>query len=149
MVSVHDVAAYLLKKHGSMTAVKLQKLLYYCQAWSLVWDEKPLFRARIEAWANGPVVPDVYVLHRGLFKITAWDGNPSALNLSQKETVDAVLKFYGDKTSQWLSDLTHQEAPWREARKGLDPGDHGSCTISHASMAEYYSGIQATHSASK
>ena len=34
------------------TSWKLQKLVYYCQAWSLVWDEEPLFEARIEAWAN-------------------------------------------------------------------------------------------------
>lgn len=149
MVSVHDVAAYILKKQGPITAMKLQKLLYYCQAWSLVWDEKPLFRARIEAWANGPVVPDVYARHRGQFKVTEWVGNASALNLRQKETVDAVLKYYGDKNSQWLSDITHQEEPWRNARKGLSPNDRGSCVISHSSMAEYYSGIQAMQSASQ
>jgi len=50
-LSVHDVAAYILKKQGEMSAMKLQKLVYYSQAWSLVWDEKPLFRAQIEAWA--------------------------------------------------------------------------------------------------
>ena len=37
MASAHDVAAYILKKLGPMTAMKLQKLVYYCQAWSLVW----------------------------------------------------------------------------------------------------------------
>lgn len=142
MVTVHDVAAYILKKQGSMTAMKLQKLVYYCQAWSLVWDEQPLFRSKIEAWANGPVVPELYERHRGQFKITAWDGHPSALNQKQKETVEAVLRVYGNKPSQWLSDLTHQEAPWKEARAGLIPGERGSRVISHASMAEYYSGLQ-------
>lgn len=144
MVSVHDVAAYILKKSGTMTAMKLQKLIYYCQAWSLVWDEKPLFRSKIEAWANGPVVRDLYEKHRGVFKISEWEGNPSALNVKQKETVDAVLKFYGDKSSQWLSDLTHQEEPWRKARAGFAPGELGYSEITHASMAEYYSGVQAS-----
>ncbi len=85
MVTVHDVAAYILKKHGPLTAMKLQKLVYYCQAWSLVWDEHPLFRSKIEAWANGPVVSDLYTRHRGQFKVATWDGHPSALNRTQKE----------------------------------------------------------------
>ena len=49
MANVFDVAACILKQKGPMTAMKLQKLLYYSQAWSLVWDEKPLFPERIEA----------------------------------------------------------------------------------------------------
>jgi len=141
MVSVHDVAAYILKKQGPITAMKLQKLVYYCQAWSLVWDEKPLFRSKIEAWANGPVVPDLYERHRGQFKVAKWEGVPSALNQTQKETVDAILGSYGDKPSQWLSDLTHQEDPWKEARAGLAPGERGSRVITHASMAEYYGSL--------
>ena len=36
--SALDVAKYILKEHGEMTAMKLQKLVYYCQAWSLVWE---------------------------------------------------------------------------------------------------------------
>jgi len=50
MASVHDVACYILKKQSPMTTMKLQKLVYYCQAWSLVWDEKPLFKERMDAW---------------------------------------------------------------------------------------------------
>ncbi len=56
-VSVESVAAYILSQHGKLSAMKLQKLVYYCQAWSLVWDEAPLFQEQIQAWANGPVVP--------------------------------------------------------------------------------------------
>lgn len=140
MATAHDVAAYILQKKGEMTAMKLQKLVYYSQAWSLVWDEEPLFRDRVEAWVNGPVIPALYRLHRGTFKVSTWpEGDPGALSPKQRETVDAVLTYYGDKSSQWLSDLTHREAPWNEARKGLDPGDASKREISHASMAEYYS----------
>lgn len=142
MATAHDVAAYILQKAGEMTAMKLQKLVYYSQAWSLVWDEEPLFRDRIEAWANGPVVPALYAEHRGQFRVSSWrKGNPSKLAPKQRESVDAVLRYYGDKTSQWLSDLTHREAPWAEAREGLGPGERGSRVISHASMAEYYGSL--------
>jgi uncharacterized phage-associated protein len=139
MVSVHDVAAYIIEKNGSMTAMKLEKLVYYSQAWSLVWDESPLFRERIQAWAAGPVVPALYYRHRGQYEITHWDGNPAALSQAQRDSVDAVLRFYGTKTSQWLSDLTHSEEPWINARAGLAPLERGDREITLDSMAEYYS----------
>jgi uncharacterized phage-associated protein len=143
MATVHDVAAYILSKQGPMTAMKLQKLLYYSQAWSLVWEDKPLFKARIEAWANGPVIPEVYREHRGAFTLNKqWaKGDPSALDAKERQTVTAVLKFYGDKTSQWLSNLTHQEAPWVDARRGIAPGERGENVISIEAMAAYYSNL--------
>ena len=139
--TVHDVAAYILNKLGTMTAMKLQKLVYYCQAWSLVWDERPMFTEPIEAWSNGPVVRSLYDRHRGKFNVTKWDGDPKRLDKDQRETIDAVLKFYGNKSSQWLSDLTHQERPWAEARWGIPLGERGNKQITHAAMMEYYSSL--------
>ena len=142
MANVHDVAAYILARQGRMTTMKLQKLVYYSQAWALVWDEKPLFPERIEAWANGPVVPDLYARHRGFFEVEGWQGDPRALEGWQTETIDAVCSLYGDKASQWLSDLTHMEAPWRDAREGLPPGARGNNEITPAALSEYYGGLQ-------
>jgi len=122
--------------------MKLQKLIYYCQAWSLVWDEEPLFDESIEAWANGPVVRELYARHKGQFNISTWKrGDKSKLSKKQKDTINSVLKYYGDKSSQWLSDVTHKEDPWKEARKGLGPNMKGDHIISHASMMEYYSSL--------
>lgn len=143
MASVHDVASYIMKKAGPMTAMKLQKLVYYAQAWSLVWDDKPLFRARIEAWANGPVVPLLYEHHRGRFKLSTWPkGDPEKIVGEQRDTVDSVLGYYGDKSSFWLSQLTHREDPWRDSRRGLAPGERGNAEISLSSMAEYYGSLE-------
>ncbi|MEA2237046.1 MAG: hypothetical protein QOC81_1770 [Thermoanaerobaculia bacterium] len=148
MATAHDVANYILKKLGRMTAMKLQKLVYYSQAWSLVWDERPLFPSRIEAWINGPVAPNLYEVHRGQFDVKEWPkGDSGKLTAVQRETVDAVLDFYGDKSSQWLSDLTHSEQPWKDARRGLAPTDRGGNEITHASMHEYYSSVASTQQA--
>lgn len=142
MPSVFDVAAAILERHGEMTTMKLQKLVYYCQAWSLVWDEEPLFDEQVQAWANGPVVPELYRAHKGKFKISEMSqGSPSALSPSQHETVSAVLSHYGDKPSQWLSDLTHMERPWKDAREGLSPGERGENEITLDAMAEYYGAL--------
>ena len=143
MVSALDVAAYILDKSGPLPAMKLQKIVYYSQAWSLVWDEQPLFRDRIEAWAYGPVVPRLFRAHRGRFKVGSIPGDASRLDEDQRETVEAVISFYGDKSSQWLSDLTHLEAPWSEAREraGLDNGERGSAQIKLDDMEQYYSSL--------
>ncbi|MDA1013270.1 MAG: DUF4065 domain-containing protein [Planctomycetota bacterium] len=137
-----DVAAYILEKCGSVTHMKLQKLLYYSQAWSLVWDDRPMFRQRIEAWVNGPVVRDIYRKLRTVYQVDSVDsGQAENLTDDQRETVDAVLSHYGKRSSQWLSDLTHMEDPWRESRAKLAPHERGTAEITHASMAEYYSGL--------
>lgn len=142
--NVLDVAAYILEQRGPMTAMKLQKLVYYCQAWSLVWDERPMFQEDIEAWANGPVVRELYAEHRGCFDVakgTFSSGNSSKLPKKAVATIQAVLGFYGEKDAHWLSQLTHRETPWRNAREGLEPGDRGSSVISPAAMAEYYGSL--------
>lgn len=144
MASVFDVAAYILSKQGKMTAMKLQKLVYYAQAWSLVWDEAPLFKNKIQAWANGPVSPALYQAHKGIFQVgpkTFEQGSAENLTKQQIETINPVLEFYGDKSGQWLSDLTHSEAPWKDARKGLDPGERGDNEITLAAMEEYYGSL--------
>jgi uncharacterized phage-associated protein len=142
MPSVHDVAAYILAQKGEMSTWKLQKLVYYSQAWHLVWDEEALFPERIEAWANGPVVRALYNEHRGKFMVRSWrSGKASALTQSQKETVDAVLETYGNKTAYWLSQLTHREPPWRDARVGLPSGARSTRVIKRDAMADYYGSL--------
>jgi uncharacterized phage-associated protein len=142
MASAHDVAAYIIDKRGVMTAMKLQKLVYYSQAWHLVWEDRQLFPDKIQAWANGPVVPSLYREHRGDFKVRSWPaGDPARLSERQTESIDAVLKFYGSKSAQYLSELTHAERPWRDAREGLAPGTRSAREITPSAMAEFYGSL--------
>jgi uncharacterized phage-associated protein len=146
VAEVENVAAYILQKCGPMTAMKLQKLVYYSQAWHLVWTEEPLFSNRIEAWANGPVVRELYRQHKGRFVLegpAAITGDPTMLTESERATVDAVLRSYGDKSAHWLSELTHNEDPWRLAREraGLADRDRGNAAITISDMFEYYDGL--------
>lgn len=140
MATVFDVARYILERTGPTSAMKLQKLVYYAQAWSLVWDDQPLFAERIEAWANGPVVRALYDQHRGQFTVLPHhiNGSIEALSADEIETIEVVLSSYGDRSAQWLSDQTHSEAPWQKARAGLSDRDRSDREISLADMAEYY-----------
>lgn len=152
MTEVQNVAEYILQKEGSMTAMKLQKLIYYSQAWSLVWDEEPLFPEKIQAWANGPVCHELYQYHKGHFQISSLGndpetntayGKPEKLTKRNRETVDAVIKHYGKYSAHQLSELTHKEAPWRltREREGLLDGERGTAEISLVDMYEYYDAL--------
>lgn len=139
MASVIDVATYILVSKGSMTAMKLQKLVYYAQAWHAVWEDAPLFNETIEAWANGPVSPALYNEHRGKFLVDELKGEISNLEDHEISSIDAVVEHYGSKSSYELSELTHREDPWLQARGDAPAGARSTNVISIASMYEYYS----------
>ncbi|MGE0768353.1 MAG: Panacea domain-containing protein [Hyphomicrobiaceae bacterium] len=149
MANVFDVARYILARLGEqgvlpVTTWKLQKLVYYSQAWSAVWSDEPLFGERIEAWANGPVCPDLYAVHRGQFQISQLPegrGDASVLTADERENINLVIGHYAPKAAQYLSELTHAERPWIVAREGLKPGERGSNEITVESMVEYYGSI--------
>ena len=69
MANAIDVAAYILEQIGSVTTMKLQKLVYYTQVRYLVMNGRPLFSDEIQAWANGPVAPNLYHIHSGRYMI--------------------------------------------------------------------------------
>lgn len=143
-MTVFDVAKYVLRKTGQMTTMKLEKLVYYCQAWSLAWDGVPLFDEDFQAWANGPVCPELFMKHKGRFVVDESllaDVPDCDFTQDAIETMDSVLKYYGDKEPHWLSELTHKEAPWREARAGVPNGESCSNIITKDSMQQYYGGL--------
>ncbi len=142
MVSVFDVAAYILRKQGSMPTARLHKLVYYSQAWSLVWDEEALFPEEVEAWIDGPIVRDLFEVHVDVYRLDRLEcGDPDALNEDQRDTVDAVLKYYGDKPPQWLSDLARLEDPWKDARRGMPGNVRGNKVIPKAELAAFYGSL--------
>ena len=85
MPTAHDVARHILSQRA-MTAMKMQKLAYYSQAWHLAREGSPLFVEPVEAWVNGPVVRDLYETHRGQFSLSSWPlGKTDALTSAQRE----------------------------------------------------------------
>ena len=143
MATVFDVAHYILEKLGPTSTMKLQKLCYYCQAWSLVWDDTELFPEDFEAWANGPVCKELFTATRGKFSVTAKDEHGSSDNLTenQKNSINLVLDYYAKHNAQWLSQLTHMEDPWQQARVNVPAGESSSNIITKESMALYYGGL--------
>lgn len=142
-MSIFDVSKYILKKCGPMSTWKLQKLCYYSQAWTLAWGEKPLFDEDFQAWANGPVCPELFFAYKGMFIVNAKNakGDADALSAEQKENIDIVLKTYGGMEAYHLREQTHAEAPWQNARGELKEYEKGHHLISKDSMGEYYGSL--------
>ncbi len=145
MPSILDAAKYILEKQGSLSALKLQKLTYYTHAWCLAWTDEALFPEEFQAWRNGPVNPDLYQRYRDEYPVTSTmvPGDSATLSEDQQDTIDHVLKAYGDKSPQWLSDLTHAEDPWRNACDRAHPqaGEHCDEVIAKTEMLEYYASL--------
>ncbi len=133
-LNVFDVAKYILENTEPMTTLKLQKLCYYAQAWSLVRDEEPLFHETIEAWSDGPVCLALYEYHN---HIDDMPGDSKKLDDKQRKTIDAVIKRYGHLVD--LTQIVRCEKPWAEARKQwLNTGEGADKVITHDSLNEYF-----------
>jgi uncharacterized phage-associated protein len=121
-----------------LTNLKLQKLLYYCQAWYLALEDVSLFSEDIEAWIHGPVVPRVF----GTFKEYRWSVIDRPVNSLTDEAivrhVNDVLVAYGKFGATDLERLTHSEQPWIYARRGLAPDEPSRNVISTNHMKSFY-----------
>ncbi|MEW2093899.1 type II toxin-antitoxin system antitoxin SocA domain-containing protein [Streptomyces sp. NPDC006682] len=117
--NVQDVAAYILRKDSPMSAMKLQKLCYFAYGYHLAWEDRQLFPERFEAWANGPVVYELYAQHRGQFRLEIGDihGDPSKLDAGEVESIDAVWESFKAFSANELSAMTHRPGPWLDARR--------------------------------
>lgn len=139
---VDDVAAALLVGGGPMTAMKLQKLAYYVQAWHLVHTCEPAFDEIIEAWVEGPVVRRLFVRHRRQRWITSWPaGDAAHLPSAVRAVVAEVLRRYGSLSAKELSEMSHREAPWRQARGGIPDDIPSSRAIDRESMRGFYARV--------
>lgn len=165
MRDIQDVARYvgltMISKGLSVSPLKLQKILYYVQAWYMVFfgRDKTLFHDTPQAWVNGPVYPSIYYRYKSKvpnmcdhMKASHFDINEEgsvidelrllsdkmSLNKEEMELIDSVVMLYGSKTQNALIFLTHAEKPWVEKREGLRPFDRSQTELSLDTMYEYY-----------
>lgn len=144
--SALDVADYIVnipsEEGGSnISHLKLQKLLFYCQAFHLASTGKPLFKEDVVAWSYGPVVKEVFSKYEkygnSIIPVRELSNGekPPGFKISAKgiSIISSVMEAYGHLSAISLMERTHREPPWMEAfEKGEDK------KIDHASMKKYY-----------
>lgn len=141
MLTAKDVARYFLATQDEdagegISNLKLQKLCYYAQGFSLALLDRPLFKDNIYAWAHGPVVPDLYHQYKTYgdgpipapddFDFSVYDGET-------RELLDEVAQVYGQFSAWKLRNMTHSEPPWNDARRRMN-----GALISADSMKFYF-----------
>ena len=146
-ITYGDVADFFLacgnEAGDPITNLRLQKLVYYAQAWYLASYDKPLFTADFEAWVHGPVIPDLYHKYKG------YKSHPIEIELSlddvERRFDDDTLEFLGEvadvympSTTYHLERMAHLEEPWIAARGGLPADTACNNIISKQSMRVYY-----------
>ena len=145
-VTALKIADYLLlkgKREGiEISNKKLQKLLYYTQAWSAAINDKKVFEDRIEAWIHGPAIKEVYLAFQqyGAQPITKEIDEEMVREISSetRDFVDKVWSVYSSFDANYLEYLTHSERPWQDARKGLESHVSSENEISFENMKSYY-----------
>lgn len=156
-ITAEAVAEYFIakaKKEGKyITNKKLQKLVYYSQAWFLVLKDKKLFEDKIEAWVHGPAIKSLYMKYKkfGFSPIekNVEDSLLSNLSPNDKVFLDTIWSVYGGLDAGYLEMLTHSEVPWKDAREGLEMSENSVNEISTESMKNYYSQKLATNKKQK
>lgn len=147
--SYEEIADYFIALSNDsqdlITNLKLQKLVYYAQAWFLGVTGKPIFEDEFQAWVHGPVIPSLYQKYKSL------SYNPIVEDKSRAEDIfssfdpqvqsvlkDVVEEYFG-RTAFELERLTHSEDPWILARGGKPSNEPSDAIISKDSMKKYYS----------
>lgn len=138
---------FLAKGKGSISPKKLQKLVYYAYAWTLTLlnDTADNLTARLfddgqfEAWVHGPVIPALYREYREYgFNPISFTPSKPAFTADIDDILNQVWTVYGGYDAYQLESMTHQESPWKNARKGLSPLDSGHTVISDRDMFNCY-----------
>jgi uncharacterized phage-associated protein len=142
---IADTIIHLSRERGiEITNLKLQKLLYYAQAWNLAFTGEPLFHDSIEAWVHGPVVPSVFRKFKG-YRWNAIDCTVSPVADARVTAhINSVLDAYGSIQATRLESLTHREEPWRVARGDRPVDEPCNAVIDTEVMRRFYSSLLQT-----
>lgn len=143
MASIDDVAAHVVSHFdGPISTMKLQKLCYMSQGWSLALLGHELFSEEFEAWKNGPVSRRLFAQHRREFSVDSWpSGKAERLESRERALVDAVLENYGGLSGLQLGELTHRAGtPWTMTREqhGVAEGDSSTVVIPKDRIEAHY-----------
>lgn len=139
-INIFQIANFIIEfyqdKEERLELSKLQKLLYYIQAWYLVVFSEPLFEEDFQAWTKGPVNHAVHYRYK--------DYNPLLydkqidISVVPGHFIKMVLKSYGQYSAYELECLSRSEPPWKLARENLSIDIPSINTISKEEMKKYH-----------
>ena len=147
MYSIYQIANWFFAKEYAMSSKKLQKLCWYAYSWYIALNSDPedehLERLitdvpGAEAWVHGPVFRDLYTDFR--YNEYTKTKNAQIENLD-KDTLDfleRIWNVYGSFSGEQLEEMTHNESPWINARKGVDKFESSNKLINDRDIFQEY-----------
>lgn len=122
---LYDTAYSILALGGTMPTMRMQALVYHTYVEWLQQTGEFLFPEQFQAWTVGPVVWELFRLHRGMWVINVDDlqkQHPQMrlLKECQLKIARKIVADYGKLTLQELHDRFNMPGtPWKTARYGL------------------------------
>lgn len=111
-------------KISNLSPMKLQKLMFFAQAWHLKLKDEPFLDDNFARWSYGPVIPSIYhefkaygsnpiqrmatTLSMDNFKMSMHEPIIPAHDANSWALVDAIITKYGAINANQLSLMTHQ-----------------------------------------
>lgn len=158
MYNVLDVCRFVINysndRDYGISNLKLQKVLYFIQAYFLITTPEQCFRERIEAWDFGPVVPEAYREYKqfGSSNIPSvsyyvemnfedfWNSkvkkySNEVISDGDKKRIEAVVDRFSDYSATDLVQITHNQTPWMDAYV-----PHRNNEITPQAIKEYFNG---------
>ncbi len=151
-----ELATYILAKLGQPTNhLKMQKLVYYVEAYHLSYFNESIIKDEFEAWVHGPVVRKIWKrfcnksaplydqIRLDTYESMKIMGEvESKINDEQFDLIENIISSLGAKSGYYLECMTHEELPWKEARKNLPSEARSSRKISKETMRKFYQGLE-------
>lgn len=130
--------ALITRLGGVVEKTKLQKLMYYANAWNLAIVGEPLVPLPFRAWTFGPVMEPIW-RERQDEEMRDADHRPAPrLEAFTSRLLDMVVEEYGHRSSTELSAMSHAESPWLQARGDTPEGEPSRQVIDSEIIAEHY-----------
>lgn len=119
MYSAMEVARYIISEEY-LSAMKLQSVLYFCQAHFIAFKKRQLFEEPIEPVGFGVVITNVfqkYIVYGGAGIPNMWKDEPISIREEDKREIRTVIGQAHDYSPQYLADLIKGQEPWIRARE--------------------------------
>lgn len=113
--TIEIISEYIIKNNDETTNLSLQKILYYCQLFSYVIFNKPLFSSKCSAWEHGPIFSNIYYKYKSNGNELITTSSDITIDSKTNELVDEIIKDFGCYSGKVLCYFTHTEDTWKDA----------------------------------
>ncbi len=134
---------FLKLSETGMTQIKLQRLVYFAQAWSLGTFNAPLFEEDFQAWSFGPILPslnEIYSEHGRIVATIPVPGTVIDMPEDKVEFIQSVWEQYGYLRDDELEESSKDDV-WRNSRGGMKRTDKSDNIMPKEEIREYYAEI--------